>query len=72
VHHGLQAAADDFASHCQTLCELLGVPLVVTRVNAHHVSGESKASAWVSPTMATPDSATAHNTGCTTGAVAES
>jgi tRNA(Ile)-lysidine synthase len=23
------------------LCELLGVPLVVTRVNAHHVSGES-------------------------------
>lgn len=41
VHHGLQAAADDFASHCQTLCELLGVPLVVTRVNAHHVSGES-------------------------------
>jgi len=41
VHHGLQAAADDFASHCQTLCELLGVPLVVTLVNAHHVSGES-------------------------------
>ncbi|MDP5116294.1 MAG: tRNA lysidine(34) synthetase TilS [Burkholderiaceae bacterium] len=41
VHHGLQTAADAFASHCQTLCELLGVPLVVTRVNAHHVSGES-------------------------------
>ena len=41
MHHGLQAEADDFASHCQTLCELLGVPLVVTRVNAHHVSGES-------------------------------
>jgi tRNA(Ile)-lysidine synthase len=41
VHHGLQAAADAFASHCQTLCELLGVPLVVTRVNAHHASGES-------------------------------
>ena len=41
VHHGLQAAADAFATHCQTLCELLGVPLVVTRVNAHHVSGES-------------------------------
>ena len=41
VHHGLQAAADAFASHCQTLCELLGVPLVVTRVNAQHVSGES-------------------------------
>ena len=41
VHHGLQTTADAFASHCQTLCELLGVPLVVTRVNAHHVSGES-------------------------------
>jgi tRNA(Ile)-lysidine synthase len=41
VHHGLQAAADAFASHCQALCELLGVPLVVTRVNAQHVSGES-------------------------------
>jgi len=41
VHHGLQAAADTFASHCQTLCELLGMPLVVTRVNAHHVIGES-------------------------------
>ena len=41
VHHGLQTAADAFASHCQTLCELLGMPLVVTSVNAHHVSGES-------------------------------
>jgi len=41
VHHGLQASADAFASHCQTLCELLGVSLVVTHVNAHHVSGQS-------------------------------
>ena len=41
VHHGLQAAADDFASHCQTLCDLWSVPLVVTHVNAHPNSGES-------------------------------
>ena len=41
VHHGLQSAADDFAVHCQKLCELLEVPLVVTHVNAHHRSGES-------------------------------
>ncbi len=41
VHHGLQAAADDFAAHCQSLCDLWSVPLVVTRVNAHPRSGES-------------------------------
>ena len=41
VHHGLQAAADEFASHCQTLCDLWSVPLVVTHVNAHPNSGES-------------------------------
>jgi acetyl-CoA carboxylase carboxyl transferase subunit alpha len=29
VHHGLQAAADGFAQHCQALCAALGVPLVV-------------------------------------------
>jgi tRNA(Ile)-lysidine synthase len=41
VHHGLQAAADDFAAHCQKLCDLWSVPLVVTHVNAHAASGES-------------------------------
>jgi tRNA(Ile)-lysidine synthase len=41
VHHGLQAAADDFAAHCQTWCDLWSVPLVVTHVNAHPSSGES-------------------------------
>ena len=41
VHHGLQAAADDFAAHCQRLCDSWSVPLVVTRVQAHHSSGES-------------------------------
>jgi tRNA(Ile)-lysidine synthase len=37
----LQAAADDFAAHCQTWCDLWSVPLVVTHVNAHPSSGES-------------------------------
>ncbi len=41
VHHGLQAAADDFAAHCHTLCDKWSVPLVVTRVHAHAASGES-------------------------------
>jgi tRNA(Ile)-lysidine synthase len=41
VHHGLQLAADDFAAHCQILCDLWSVPLVITRVHAHPASGES-------------------------------
>ncbi len=41
VHHGLQAAADRFEAHCVALCERLNVPLVVQRVNAAHVAGES-------------------------------
>jgi tRNA(Ile)-lysidine synthase len=41
VHHGLQNAADLFASHCQQLCDQLHVPLVVQHVNAQHAPGES-------------------------------
>lgn len=41
VHHGLQAAADDFASHCRTVCSALGVPLAVAHVQARHASGQS-------------------------------
>ena len=41
VHHGLQAAADGFESHCVALCERLQVPLVLQRVNAAHATGES-------------------------------
>lgn len=41
VHHGLQAAADDFEQHCVQLCAQLDVPLVVQRVSAGHASGES-------------------------------
>ncbi|MFB3304415.1 tRNA lysidine(34) synthetase TilS [Pseudomonas sp. AMR01] len=32
VHHGLQAAADAWPSHCQSICDSLGVPLRVMRV----------------------------------------
>ncbi len=41
VHHGLQAAADDFERHCVVLCAQLNVPLTVQRVDARHASGES-------------------------------
>lgn len=41
VHHGLQAAADDFERHCARVCERLGVPLRVHRVDARHASGGS-------------------------------
>lgn len=41
VHHGLQAAADDFERHCQTFCAQIGVPLLVKRVDARHASGQS-------------------------------
>ncbi len=41
VHHGLQAAADDFVAHCQRCCAALGVPLSVQRVDARHHSGQS-------------------------------
>jgi len=41
VHHGLQEAADDFARHCQRVCDALSVPLSVQRVDAHHALGQS-------------------------------
>ena len=41
VHHGLQAAADDFERHCEAVCERLGVPLIVHRVDARHAPGDS-------------------------------
>ena len=31
VHHGIQAAADDFESHCRSFCSQLNVPLHVNR-----------------------------------------
>jgi tRNA(Ile)-lysidine synthase len=41
VHHGLQAAADDFAHECQLVCDALAVPLTVVRVNAQARPGQS-------------------------------
>jgi tRNA(Ile)-lysidine synthase len=41
VHHGLQAAADDFERHCANLCAQLGAPLRTRRVDARPANGES-------------------------------
>ena len=41
VHHGLQAAADDFEAFCRPLCERLQVPLAVCHVDARPAPGQS-------------------------------
>ncbi|MDD0837089.1 tRNA lysidine(34) synthetase TilS [Curvibacter sp. HBC61] len=41
VHHGLQAAGDDFAAHCAAVCARWQVPLVQRRVDARHAPGDS-------------------------------
>jgi tRNA(Ile)-lysidine synthase len=41
VHHGLQAAADDFEHFCRQLCERLQLPLLVQRVDARAAAGQS-------------------------------
>jgi tRNA(Ile)-lysidine synthase len=41
VHHGLQAAADQFVLHCQTQCAPLNVPLHVVYVDGSAAQGES-------------------------------
>ncbi len=41
VHHGLQAAADDFEAHARQFCEARGIPFVSRRVAAAHAPGES-------------------------------
>jgi tRNA(Ile)-lysidine synthase len=41
VHHGLQAAADGFEQHCVALCQGLGVPLWIERLDARHAPGQS-------------------------------
>lgn len=41
VHHGLQAAADDFEAHCRATCVALNVPLAVVHVDARHQAGQS-------------------------------
>src|SRR5690606_16818783 len=39
VHHGLQAAADDWAAHCRGVCEAMAVPLQVVRVEVARDAG---------------------------------
>lgn len=39
VNHGLQIAAEGFERHCRRLCEQLGVPLSVERVNVDRSGG---------------------------------
>lgn len=41
VHHGLQAAADDFVCVCKSVCAGLSVPLHIVQINAGHRPGES-------------------------------
>lgn len=41
VHHGLQAAADDFEQHCRDFCAQRGIPLHVHHVDARHAPGQS-------------------------------
>lgn len=39
VHHGLQAAADDWAAHCQRVCDEWQVPLHVVHVHVDDATG---------------------------------
>ena len=41
IHHGLQAAADDFVRVCTAVCTAVNVPLRVVHVDAVHRRGES-------------------------------
>ena len=41
IHHGLQAAADDFALHCTAFCAALRVPLHVVHADARALPGQS-------------------------------
>ena len=41
IHHGLQAAADDFERHCLAFCARHQVPLTMKRVDGRHIPGQS-------------------------------
>lgn len=45
VHHGLQAAAEDWAAHCATLCASLHVPMILCRVQVRDAGQGVEASA---------------------------
>ncbi|MEL1263877.1 tRNA lysidine(34) synthetase TilS [Pseudoxanthomonas putridarboris] len=40
VHHGLHAQADDWAAHCQRMCDALGIGLLIVRVHVERDSGD--------------------------------
>jgi tRNA(Ile)-lysidine synthase len=41
IHHGLQPAADSWASHCAAVCRAMDVPLIVRRLELLPAAGES-------------------------------
>lgn len=41
IHHGLSPNADDWAKHCESVCEVLQVPLSILWVNAEVYEGRS-------------------------------
>ena len=41
IHHGLQAAADDFVRVCESVCADAKVPLQTIKIDAGHAPGES-------------------------------
>jgi tRNA(Ile)-lysidine synthase len=41
IHHGLQAAADEFVIHCQQICNQWGIALHVVYLDARHAKGQS-------------------------------
>lgn len=41
VNHGLQAAAQEWETHCRQVCRQLDIELTILHVNARHASGES-------------------------------
>lgn len=41
VHHGLQAAGDDFLRHCKAVCAQWQIPLAAAQVDARHQPGQS-------------------------------
>ncbi|MDH5407203.1 MAG: tRNA lysidine(34) synthetase TilS [Gammaproteobacteria bacterium] len=42
INHGLQAQANDWQQHCQSICEELSIPLQIIQVNAKAAKGQSQ------------------------------
>jgi tRNA(Ile)-lysidine synthase len=65
VHHGLQAAADDFMRHCEATCSALQIPLDLRRVHARNEPGDSpEDAARKARYAALAEAATARRAGC--------